>query len=112
MAQHFDPVTLRVFIAVCEEGNIARAAEREALVASAVSKRIAAIEAEIGTPLLTRGRRGVALVQREPAQAAPWVYVAIHVGHDVTVPVAGTPRTPVYAPTIHEAPHAPYTPLR
>lgn len=60
MAQHFDPVTLRVFIAVCEEGNIARAAEREALVASAVSKRIAAIEAEIGTPLLTRGRRGVA----------------------------------------------------
>ena len=58
MARHFDPVTLRLFIAVCEERNIARAAEREAIVASAVSKRIAAIEAEIGAPLLVRGRRG------------------------------------------------------
>jgi DNA-binding transcriptional LysR family regulator len=61
MAQRitFDPVTLRLFIAVCEEHNIARAAEREAIVASAVSKRIAAIEGEIGTPLLVRGRRGI-----------------------------------------------------
>jgi DNA-binding transcriptional LysR family regulator len=55
----FDPVTLRLFIAVCEERNIARAAEREAIVASAVSKRIAAIEAQIGAPLLVRGRRGI-----------------------------------------------------
>ncbi len=56
----FDPVTLRLFVAVCEEGNIAAAATREALVASAVSKRIAAVEAEIGTALLVRGRRGIA----------------------------------------------------
>jgi DNA-binding transcriptional LysR family regulator len=55
----FDPVTLRLFVAVCEERNIARAAEREAIVASAVSKRIAAIESEIGAPLLVRGRRGI-----------------------------------------------------
>jgi len=59
MPRHFDPVTLRLFIAVCEERNIARAAERESLVASAVSKRIAAIEAEVGAPLLVRGRRGI-----------------------------------------------------
>jgi DNA-binding transcriptional LysR family regulator len=59
MAQTFDPVTLRLFVAVCEERNIARAAEREAIVASAVSKRIAAIEAEVGAPLLVRGRRGI-----------------------------------------------------
>jgi DNA-binding transcriptional LysR family regulator len=59
MARTFDPVTLRLFIAVCEERNIARAAEREAIVASAVSKRIAAIEAEVGAPLLVRGRRGI-----------------------------------------------------
>jgi DNA-binding transcriptional LysR family regulator len=59
MAPEFDPVTLRLFVAVCEEGNIARAAAREALVASAVSKRIAAVEARIGTPLLVRGRRGI-----------------------------------------------------
>jgi DNA-binding transcriptional LysR family regulator len=55
----FDPTTLRLFVAVCEERNIARAAEREAIVASAVSKRIAAIESEIGAPLLVRGRRGI-----------------------------------------------------
>jgi len=59
MARDFDPVTLRLFVAVCEEGNIAGAAAREALVASAVSKRIAAVEAQIGTPLLVRGRRGI-----------------------------------------------------
>jgi DNA-binding transcriptional LysR family regulator len=56
---HFDPVTLRLFVAVCEEGSIAGAAAREAIVASAVSKRIAAIEAAVGAPLLVRGRRGI-----------------------------------------------------
>ena len=59
MSAHFDPVTLRLFVAVCEERSIAKAAEREAIVASAVSKRIAAIEREIGAPLLVRGRRGI-----------------------------------------------------
>jgi DNA-binding transcriptional LysR family regulator len=55
-----DPVSLQHFIAVCEEGSMARAAEREALVASALSKRIAALEAEVGVPLLLRRARGVA----------------------------------------------------
>ena len=47
MAHDFDITTLRLFVAVCEEGTIASAAAREALVASAVSKRIAAVEAQI-----------------------------------------------------------------
>jgi DNA-binding transcriptional LysR family regulator len=59
MAKYLDIVTLKLFIAVCEEGNIARAADREAIVASAVSRRIAAIEDDIGAPLLIRGRRGI-----------------------------------------------------
>ena len=59
MARHLDTVSLQHFVAVCEEGSIARAAAREAVVASAVSKRIAALEAEIGVPLLLRRRRGV-----------------------------------------------------
>jgi len=59
MSRHLDPVTLRLFVAACEERNIARAAAREALVPSAVSKRIAAVEAAIGSPLLVRGRRGI-----------------------------------------------------
>jgi DNA-binding transcriptional LysR family regulator len=59
MPRPLDPVSLQYFVAVCEEGSIARAAEREALVASALSKRIAALEAEVGVPLLTRRRLGV-----------------------------------------------------
>lgn len=59
MHKDFDPVTLRLFVAACEERNIARAAAREAIVASAVSKRIAALEAEVGTVLLVRARRGI-----------------------------------------------------
>ncbi|MBN8489936.1 MAG: LysR family transcriptional regulator [Burkholderiales bacterium] len=59
MARPLDPVSLHLFVAVCEEGSIARAADREALVASALSKRIGALEAEVGVPLLVRRRRGI-----------------------------------------------------
>jgi DNA-binding transcriptional LysR family regulator len=57
--QSFDPISLRLFIAVCEERNIAHAAKREAIVPSAVSKRISQMEQEAGVQLLERGRRGV-----------------------------------------------------
>lgn len=57
----FDPTSLRLFIAVCEERNIANAAKREAIVPSAVSKRISQMELEAGVTLLERGRRGVAV---------------------------------------------------
>src|SRR5947209_5620261 len=59
MHRPIDPVSLQHFVAVCEEGSIARAAERESLVASALSKRIAALEAEVGVALLVRNRRGI-----------------------------------------------------
>ncbi|WP_326538052.1 LysR family transcriptional regulator [Pseudorhodoferax sp.] len=67
----FDPTSLRLFVAVCEERNIALAAQREAIVPSAVSKRIAQMEAQAGTPLLARGRRGVAVT---PAGETLWRY--------------------------------------
>jgi DNA-binding transcriptional LysR family regulator len=54
-----DPTSLRLFIAVCEEGSIARAAEREFIASSAISKRIADLESLIATPLLSRSQRGV-----------------------------------------------------
>jgi DNA-binding transcriptional LysR family regulator len=60
MIRPLDTLTLHHFIAVCEEGSIARAAARESLVPSALSKRIAALEAEVGVALLVRQRRGVA----------------------------------------------------
>jgi DNA-binding transcriptional LysR family regulator len=60
MPRPLDPVSLQLFVAVCEEGSLARAAARQALVPSALSKRVAALEAEVGVALLVRGRRGVA----------------------------------------------------
>lgn len=66
-----DPVSLRLFNAVCEERNIATAAAREAIAPSAVSKRISAMEEETGTQLLERGRRGVVVT---PAGETLWRY--------------------------------------
>lgn len=61
--KHFDPVSLRLFIAVCEEQSLTLAAERESIAPSAVSKRIAALEEQVGSPLLERGRRGLQLTE-------------------------------------------------
>jgi DNA-binding transcriptional LysR family regulator len=54
-----DLTSLRLWVAVCDHQNIARAAEREHIAASAISKRIAQLEDQLGTPLMVRGRRGV-----------------------------------------------------
>ena len=44
-----DPTSLRLFIAIVEEGTIAGAAEREHLAAPAVSKRISQLEHSLRT---------------------------------------------------------------
>lgn len=54
-----DPNSLKLFLAVCETGSIAKAAEREAISASALSKRISDLEDSFDTVLLNRGQRGV-----------------------------------------------------
>jgi len=54
-----DFTTLRIFLAVHAAGNIARAAEREHIAPSAVSKRLQDLEADAGTPLFHRHARGV-----------------------------------------------------
>lgn len=58
-ARHLNMTSLQLFVAVCETGSIGRAAEREFIAASAVSKRITDLEAEMGTALLQRHSRGV-----------------------------------------------------
>lgn len=60
MSRPLDPLLLQSFVAVCEEGSIARAAARASLVASALSKRVLALEQEVGVPLLERRSNGVA----------------------------------------------------
>jgi hypothetical protein len=67
MPRPLDPILLQHFVAVCDEGSIARAAEREALVGSALSKRIAALEAEVGVELLVRRPQGA--LARRPSLA-------------------------------------------
>ena len=54
-----DPTSLRLFIAIVEEGSIAAAAEREHLAAAAVSKRISQLESMLRTRLLSRTYKGV-----------------------------------------------------
>jgi len=56
-----DLTSLRLFVAVCQENSIARAAEREFIAPSAVSRRIADMEALIGLPLIARHTRGVSV---------------------------------------------------
>ncbi|GAA0424627.1 LysR family transcriptional regulator [Actinoplanes capillaceus] len=49
-----DPHLLRTFVTVAETGSFSAAAERLNFTQSAVSQQIAALEADLGTPLLTR----------------------------------------------------------
>lgn len=56
---HLDLVSLRLFVAVCEAGSLSRVAEKEALVVSAISKRLAQLEDRLGARLLDRSTTGV-----------------------------------------------------
>jgi len=49
-----DPHLLRTFVEVVETGSFSEAAERLNFTQSAVSQQIAALESDLGTPLLTR----------------------------------------------------------
>jgi DNA-binding transcriptional LysR family regulator len=60
-ARRVDLTSLQLFVAVCELGSIGKAAEREFIAASAVSKRLSDLEATLDTPLLYRHTRGVDL---------------------------------------------------
>ena len=54
-----DPLSLKLFVTIVEEGTIAGAAEREHIAASAVSKRMSELEESFGTQLLRRTNKGV-----------------------------------------------------
>lgn len=60
-----DPVSLRLFIAVMEEGAIARAAQRLHMVPSAASRRLSELERQLKVQLFSRSNRG--LIATEPA---------------------------------------------
>lgn len=54
-----DPLSLKLFAAVIEQGSIAGAAQRHHIAAAAVSKRMSELEAQLHTALLTRTNKGV-----------------------------------------------------
>ena len=54
-----DPLSLRLFVRVVEEGTIAAAAELEHIAAPAVSKRLRELEELFRTPLLVRTNKGI-----------------------------------------------------
>lgn len=54
-----DPVSLRLFVSVVEEGTIAAAAKREHLAAAAISKRLSELEELLDARLLTRTNKGI-----------------------------------------------------
>lgn len=54
-----DPLSLKLFVAVAEEGTIAAAAAREHIAAAAISRRIGEIESSLGVMLLRRTNKGI-----------------------------------------------------
>ena len=54
-----DPVSLRLFVSVVEEGTIAAAAKREHIAAAAVSKRLSELEELLDSKLLHRNNKGI-----------------------------------------------------
>src|SRR6201987_6342762 len=61
LSRRVDLTTLRLFIAICEEQNLTRAANREGIAASAVSKRMNDFEFSFGVTLFKRLAKGMAL---------------------------------------------------
>ncbi len=61
MPRHLDPYSLQLFVSAADEGSIARAAEKEHIAASALSRRIADLEHTFGTALFVRSAKGIEL---------------------------------------------------
>jgi DNA-binding transcriptional LysR family regulator len=61
LTRRLDLTSLQLFVAVCELGSIGKAAEREFIAPSALSKRLSDLEAVLGSALLHRHSRGVDL---------------------------------------------------
>ena len=59
LSRRVDLTTLWLFIAICEEQNLTKAANREGVAASAVSKRMNDFEQSFGVTLFKRLSKGI-----------------------------------------------------
>lgn len=67
--RHLDTRSARIFLTLAEEGSIAKAAAREHMVASAVSKRLQDLEKATGVELVERSQKGIRLTPAGEAMA-------------------------------------------
>lgn len=67
--RHLDTRSARIFLTIVEEGSIAKAAAREHMVASAVSKRLQELEASVGVALVERSQKGIRVTPAGEAMA-------------------------------------------
>jgi DNA-binding transcriptional LysR family regulator len=67
--RRLDLTTLQLFLAICEEGTLTRAARRQAIAPSAASKRLLELEETLGVELFVREARGMV---RTPAGNTLW----------------------------------------
>jgi len=85
---------LRGFVAAARRMSITAAAQDLYLTQSAVSRQIQALEERLGTPLLVRGNRQIALTEAGAqlfALASPWLDQLA----DLTASIRGVPAAPV-----------------
>jgi DNA-binding transcriptional LysR family regulator len=61
LVRRLDLTTLRLFVTICEEGNLTRASQREAIAPSAVSKRLHDLEQALQVALFERHPNGMTL---------------------------------------------------
>ena len=61
LIRRLDLITLKLFVAVYEEGTLTRAAAREAIATSAASKRLMELEQVLGIGLFVRNAKGMVL---------------------------------------------------
>ncbi|SFI94791.1 LysR family transcriptional regulator [Bradyrhizobium sp. Gha] len=59
LVRDLDILTLQLFVAICEEGSLTRAARREGIAPSAASKRLSDLEKALQSELFHRGTTGM-----------------------------------------------------
>ncbi len=59
----FDTTTVRLILAIAEEGSISRAADKLSLAVAAASRRVSDLEAQLGAKLFQRVPHGVAITE-------------------------------------------------
>jgi DNA-binding transcriptional LysR family regulator len=104
--RHIDPYSLRLFVAVAEARSLSRAAAKEHIAPSALSRRVADLERVFGTPLLVRSPHGISLtgagevVARRAADIEQDYLSLLREVHGYGGRMAGTVRLFVCSPAI------------